>query len=500
MRDSTTTADVIIVGAGPTGLLLAGDLAAAGVRTIVLERRPAQDENLTRAFAVHTRTLELLDARGIADELVATGKKVQDFRLFGTVSIRFAGVQSRYPYLLVAPQYRTEQLLARRAAEHGVRVIRDARVETVSQHEQGVSVRTVDGTEYRGSYLVGADGVHSVVREQLGLPYPGVSVVRSVMLADVRLEREPSSTLTVSGAGGCFAFMVPFGDGWYRVITWDRERQLPDDAPVELSEVAYAMRQALGDDYGVHDPRWMSRFHSDERQVPRYRQGRVFLAGDAAHCHSPAGGLGMNTGLQDAANLGWKLAAVVRGAPERLLDSYHDERYPVGKAALRFSGALIRNALLGNPVLRRIRSSLLGGIIRLPMVRSFAIGTVSGLGIRYRAAPGSHRLVGKRAPDIALDSAGSRTGVDSGVGNGTNEPRRLYEALRSGRFVLVGAQVPEAWADRVLGVRPVEQRLPVMLVRPDGYIAWAGEDANFPEETIRQWLGSQSVSESAHRG
>ena len=212
-----------------------------------------------------------------------------------------------------------------------------------------VRVRTVDGAErrYRASYVVGADGVHSAVRTALGLPYPGRSVVRSLMLADVRLTDPPADVLAVNGVGDAFAFVAPFGDGWYRVFAWNRRHQVDDTAPVELSEVREATRRALGTDFGMHDPRFLSRFHSDERQVPSYRVGRVFLAGDAAHCHSPAGGQGMNTGIQDAANLGWKLAAAVAGwGGEELLDSYQAERHPVGRQVLRSSGLLVRLALI----------------------------------------------------------------------------------------------------------------------------------------------------------
>ena len=204
-----------------------------------------------------------------------------------------------------------------------------------------------EASQLRASYLVGTDGHHSAVREALGLDFPGASVVRSVILADVRMSDPPATLLNFNANGQGFFFVVPFGDGWFRVITRDPDRELPDDAPVDMAEITSLAERVVGTDFGMHDPRWMSRFHSDERQVPRYRVGRVFLAGDAAHVHSPAGGMGMNTGLQDAANLSWKLAAVVAGRGEdRLLDSYHDERHPVGRMVLRTSGGLIRAALL----------------------------------------------------------------------------------------------------------------------------------------------------------
>jgi hypothetical protein len=292
--------------------------------------------------------------------------------------------------------------------------------------------------------------------------------------------------------------MVPFGDGWYRVIAWDRQHQLPDDAPVDLDEVAELARRTLGEDYGLHDARWMSRFHSDERQVPDYRDGRVLLAGDAAHCHSPAGGQGMNTGLQDAANLSWKLAAVVRGqSPESLLDSYQDERHPVGKLVLRLSGGLIRMALAQSAALRAVRS-VVGGLpgVAGPLV---ARGSrlVSGIGIQYRAEPGSHPLAGTRVPDLRLAQ------------DSPDAPGRLHEALRAGKFVLVSAdqrapgghfsglepEVTAPWEDRLVHAAPADPhgklRATVLLVRPDGYAAWAAADPSRDElrRALVRWLG-----------
>src|SRR5919108_1233361 len=331
MRSTDT---VLVVGAGPTGLLLAGDLAAAGIACTVLERR-ADESNLTRAFAVHARTLELLDARGIADDLVATGTTVGTLRLFGKFQLDLSRLPSRFPFVLITPQYHTERLLTERAAALGAEIAHGAEVVGLRQDGGGVEVdvRQQGGTTRtrRAAYLVGADGVRSTVRQALGLPFPGRAVVRSMILADVRLDHAPAEVLTANASGDAFAFVAPFGDGWYRVIAWDRRRQLPDGAPVDPAEPPDVTRRAPGTDLGMGDPRWMSRFHSDERQAPSYRVGRVFLAGDAAHVHSPAGGQGMNTGLQDAANLSWKLAQVVGGhASPELLDSYQAERHPVG--------------------------------------------------------------------------------------------------------------------------------------------------------------------------
>jgi len=474
---SSLTTDVLIVGAGPTGLLLAGDLAARGVAVTVLERR-GQESNLTRAFAVHARTLEQLDARGLADQLVATGQRLGELRVFGDVSIDLSRLPSRFPFLLVTPQYETEQLLEDRAKALGVDLVTGAEVVGLRQDADGVEVdvRGADGSTRvrRASYLVGADGVQSTVRRALGLPFPGHSAVQSVMLADVRLAEPPRDVLTVNGVRDGFAFIAPFGDGWYRVIAWDRRRQLPDDAPVDLDEIRVIARQALGTDFGMHDARWLSRFHSDERQAPRYRVGRVFLAGDAAHVHSPAGGQGMNIGLQDAANLGWKLAAAVTGhAPDGLLDTYHAERHPVGRMVLRTSGGLLRLAQLRPWLLRAFRNLVAGRVTRIgPAARRMA-GVISGIGIRYAAPRGAHPLVGTRAPDVALAGDGAA---------------RLYEALRSGRFVLVARQAAsiDAQVDVVTPAEPTT----TMLVRPDGYVAWATDDpqATPDRAALAGWL------------
>ena len=457
--------DVIVVGAGPVGLMAAGELAGAGIRCIVLERR-SEESNLTRAFAVNARTLELLDARGVADELVGRGQRVDGIQVYGRVRVTLSRLPSRFPFLLVVPQYHTEQVLEDRAASLGVDVVRGAEVTGLRQDADGVDVEVRDtkgSTQtLRASYVVGADGVRSAVRAALGLPFPGHSVLRSVMLADVRLEEEPDA-LSISSNGEGLSFLVPFGDGWYRVIAWDRRRQLPDDAPVTMDEVRDVVRRTRATDYGMHDARWLSRFHSDERQVPRYRDGRVFVAGDAAHVHSPAGGLGMNAGLQDAANLGWKLAAEVQGwAPDGLLDSYDAERRPVGRSVLRTSGMLLRLAVLRPAPLRAARSGVAGLAVRIEPLAARAARTAAGLDVAYPADRGAHRLAGRRAPDVALENG------------------RLYAALRTERFVLVApargwSGVARPWSDRVDAVLASDDASPLLLVRPDAYIAWASE-------------------------
>ena len=345
--------EVLIAGAGPAGLMLAGDLAAAGVRCTVAERRTGES-NLTRAFAVHPRTLEELDARGIADELIARGTPVRGLKMFGQSELSLGALPSRFPFTLVTPQYETERVLAGRARAAGAEIRTGA--EVIGLRQDGdlveVEVQRAGGTQrrtIRAAYVVGADGANSTVRSAMGLPFPGHAVVRSVMLADVPLAEKPTGTVAANSTGDAFALIAPFGDGWFRVVAWSRDNQQPDDAPVGADEIRATVRQVFGTDYGMGEPRWLSRFHSDERQVPQYRVGRVFLAGDAAHVHSPAGGQGMNTGIQDAANLGWKLAAVVRGwagdgsarhlpgrtAPGRRTGAADEQRAAAGGAAAR---------------------------------------------------------------------------------------------------------------------------------------------------------------------
>jgi 2-polyprenyl-6-methoxyphenol hydroxylase-like FAD-dependent oxidoreductase len=377
---------------------------------------------------------------------------------------------SRFPYVLITPQYETERVLEERARLLGADIRYGSEVTSFTSREDAVEVqvREADGTVrvVRAGWLVGADGMHSTVRETLGMPFPGKAVVRSVMLADVRLAEPPADVVTVNSVGDFFCFIAPFGDGWYRVIAWDRSNQPPESTPVSLDEIRDVTRQVLGTDFGMRDPRWMSRFHSEERQVPAYRAGRVLLAGDAAHVHSPAGGQGMNTSIQDAANLGWKLAATVQGwAPAGLLDSYNGERHPVGRLVLRESGALLRIGLTGPPPLVVARNLLATAATRIPFAAGTLARGMSGIGISYPAPRDAHPLTGKRAADLPLADA-----------------RRLYEALRDGRFALV-TDAPltpgtlAGYEDRVTPVITGAATRTTTLIRPDAYIAWAADSA-----------------------
>lgn len=492
--------DVIVVGAGPTGLLLAGDLAASGHRVTLVERRDDTTSNLTRALVVHARTLEQLDARALGDELVTTGFPVERLGLFGSVTLDPTRLPSRYPFVLITPQYEVERLLERRAREAGVTFLSGTEMTALRQNERGVEIEvtahrdTAHGDTarsgasgsvprtLRAAYLVGTDGVHSSVRSALGIPFPGKSVVRSMVLADVHLDAPPTAPFLANATEDALGLVATFGDGWYRVMGWHRDHQLPDSAPADLEEVREFLRQGLGSDFGLRDTRWVSRFHSDERQAPSYRVGRVFLAGDAAHVHSPAGGMGMNTGLQDAANLSWKLSAVLTGsASPELLDTYESERHPIGKLVLRLSGMIIRSAVMrfpGSTLLRSTASHLVSAV--RPLTRHAAL-TVSGIGISYPARVGAHPLTGKRAPDLALATG------------------RLYEALREGRFVLVtprGAGGGRRGDPRFVTAETASPGTYTLLIRPDGYIAWAGTGAEPKglDAALTAWTGGRRLA------
>lgn len=483
MPSTATTTDVLVVGAGPTGLLLAGDLAEAGLSVALVERRPAGISNLSRALVVHARVLEQLDARGIADEVVALGHPVRRLALFEAARLDPTRLPTRYPFVLFVPQYEVEKVLRHRALDAGVDIVHETEVVGIEQDTDGVTARTHDGdgrpgTSFRASYLVGTDGVHSTVRRAIGQPFPGRTILSSLILADVRLSDPPDHPFVVNAVPDGFALLTEMGGGLHRVTGWNRHHQLPDDAPLDVDEVEELLRMNFGTDHGIVEVPWRSRFHSDERQAPEYRVGRVFLAGDAAHVHSPAGAMGMNTGLQDAANLSWKLVAVLRdGAGDGLLDTYQEERHAVGTLVLRMSGTLVRAALLRHPVARLLRRAAGTIVSNVRPLADKAASMISGIGIAYRAPRGAHELTGRRAPDLELADG------------------RLNELQRGGRFVLVtpAGQEPDVPAN-VVRTHWTGARRTTVLVRPDGYVAWASDrpDEDGLRAALATWAGTTS--------
>jgi 2-polyprenyl-6-methoxyphenol hydroxylase-like FAD-dependent oxidoreductase len=362
--------------------------------------------------------------------------------------------------VLIVPQSGTEKVLQARADELGVEIVHGAQVVGLTQDADGVTVECAGADSLRAGYLVGCDGAHSAVRTLLGIDFVGKQYETHILLADVQLQRPPAETLAGVANEKGVVLAIPFGDGWFRAIVWDRLReQAPLSEPVTEQEMRDAFGRIASDDYGMSEMRWSSRFLSERRQARHYRSGRVFLAGDAAHVHSPLGGQGMNTGIGDAMNLGWKLSAAARGsAPPWLLDSYERERHRVGADVLRLTD-MFNQLVLGNSKPRRLlRSALIGTVTRIPRGRRLLGERLSGIGIAYPHSRDEDWMVGRRVPDVVCDG------------------KRVYELLRAGRFVLVTAAPVQLGRPDIVHAVDAHPELPdAVLVRPDGYVAWASE-------------------------
>lgn len=495
--------DVVVAGAGPTGLMLACELRLAGVDVLVVERL-AQRTGESRAGGMHSRTLEVLDQRGVLDRFLAVGE-LQPVGHFSGLRLDFDESESRHPYPLMILQSAIERLLEEWAAELGVRVRWSAEVSGARQDGAGVTVELRTGQpapdRLRARYLVGCDGGRSTVRKLAGIDFLGTPATMTALIGDVELPELPEEYVWARRCPSGNYSAIAFEPGWHRVITSEYDRVADREETPTFEQLRSSLTRLAGTDYGMRNPRWVSRFSDAARQAARYRAGRVLLAGDAAHIHFPAGGQGLNMGVQDAVNLGWKLGLVVRGqAPESLLDSYQAERHPVAERVLhntRAQSALSRPGAQTD-ALREVFTSLL----EFDEVNRYLCGMLTALDIRYPVA-GNHPLAGRRVPDAGLKAP-----------DGT---ARVHQLLHPARPVLLdlggGAEAVAAaggWADRVdvvtarseeeLWTVPAVGRIPApaaLLIRPDGHVAWATAAGGAPgtsalRTSLRTWFGPPS--------
>ncbi len=463
---------VAIAGGGPTGMMLAAELTLASVDVVIVERRRSQDLDGSRAGGLHTRTIEVLDQRGVAERFLSAGQVHPNVGFAGIV-MDISDFPTRHNYLLALWQRDIERILAEWVAELGVTVLRERDVVGFAQDDTGVDVELSDTTTVRAAYLVGCDGGRSIVRKTAGIDFPGHDPTTSFMIAEVEMADEPEIGMRREG-GGIGPVDRETGGGPYRVVL--KEQHVDHTSAPTLPDLRAALVVAYGTDFGAHSPTWISRFTDTTRQAASYRRGRVLLAGDAAHIHSPHGGQGLNVGVQDAVNLGWKLAQVVNGtSPDSLLDTYHAERHPVGARVLQNTMAAVALSIPDDrhTALREIVIELL----RMAEPRRHIAAMIAGLDIRYDLGDG-HPLVGRRMPDLDLRTA--------------DGPTRAFELLHDARPVLLdfgdgGGFDIGPWTDRVRMVAATYDgmwELPVVgevtppaavLIRPDGHVAWAGD-------------------------
>jgi len=476
---------VIIAGAGPTGMMLAAELKLAGIDAAIVERRTSADVLGSRARGLNARTLEVLDQRGIANRFLAAGYTAQVYG-FGSVHFDISDFPTRHPYGLALLQKHTERLLADWIDELGVKIYRGREVAGFAQDETGVDIRLEDGEPARALRLVGCDGGRSVVRRVAGIAFEGWDPTISHILAEVEVEETPPKWGLFHDATGMHGLSLVEGGPLVGVMI--TEPDVSRTREPTLGELREAMIRAFGSHYGAHSPAWLTRFTDMARQAVTYRQGRVLLAGDAAHIHYPAGGKGLNTGLQDAVNLGWKLAQVVKGvSSDTLLDTYTSERHPVAAGVLR--DTLAHVAAVRTDARTKALNEVMGELLALEEPRRMMGGRMSGLDIRYELGEG-HPLMGRRMPDLDLLVDGATVRVSSLL----REARPLLLefgatgiSFAPDRVRMVAARTDNDWLLPVIG----KVRAPsAVLVRPDGHVAWVGEGSSAGlMEAAARWFG-----------
>ena len=490
---------VMIAGGGPTGMMLAAELALAGVDVAVVERRPDHVLVGSRAGGFHSRTIEVLDQRGVADRFLAEGKVAQA-AMFATTVLDMSDFPTRHPYSLGIWQNQIERIMAAWIAELPVRIYYGCEVTGFAQDDTGVDVECSDGQSLRAQYLVGCDGGRSVIRKAAGIEFPGWDATRSNLIAEVEMTEMPDLGIRHDPVGvhslGRLEYEIRNGEVVYMdegpVRVMVTERQPGPSSEPTLRDLSEALITVYGTDFGIHDPTWISRFTDMTRQAAAYRAGRALLAGDSAHVHYPAGGQGLSLGVQDAVNLGWKLAQVVNGtSPESLLDTYQDERHPVAARALQHTMA---QGVLQRPD-ERIRAlvDLVSELAIMDEPRKRLAGIISGLDIHYDLGEG-HPLLGRRMPDLDLVT--------------TDGPLRVFTLLHDAKPVMLNLGEPGGfditpWADRVqlidaeyvglweLPVIGAVTAPTALLIRPDGYVAWVGEGTDTGlRNALTTWFGT----------
>jgi 3-(3-hydroxy-phenyl)propionate hydroxylase len=494
-----TDHSVVIAGGGPTGLMLAAELALAGANVAVVERRSSQELFGARALGISARTIEVLDQRGIADRFLSAGQIAQ-VTGFAATRLDISDFPTRHNYGLGLRQKHIERILAGWVTELRVPILYGREITGFVQHDAGVDVALADGESLRAQYLVGCDGGRSLVRKTAGIEFPGWDPTTSSILAEVEMTEKPPYGVHRSAAGtyafGREEYEIRGGQIIYKEVgpigVMVTEPSPTSTAEPTLRDLKELLIAACGTDFGAHSPTWISRFTDMTRQAAQYRSGRVLLAGDAAHVHSPIGGQGLGTGVQDAVNLGWKLAQVTNGtSPESLLGTYHAERHPVGARVLKATMAQV--ALLREDDRTLAVRDIVGDLLTMEEPRKRIAGMMSGLDIRYDLGEG-HPLLGRRMPDLDVVTA--------------RGPRRVFSFLHKAQPVLLNLEAPGAlditpWSNRVQHVDATyagSWELPVIgevsapgavLVRPDGYVAWVGDGSpRGLTEALTTWFGT----------